>query len=119
MSTSATITVGTSGILIYKHWDGYKEGVLPWLVPFVREFMAKRGMDSEYMLARILERGIKVTGDSDNVTGWGLTTSDAYCADFEYTVKQDGRVSVKDRDGNVSEFGPDDELGEDVYADKG
>ena len=38
--------------LIYKHSDGYPEGVLPILTPFLKEFNAKRGLnDIEYASA--------------------------------------------------------------------
>ena len=41
--------------LIYQHSDGYPQGVLPSIVPFVRHFLAIRGFDSEYLAARLLQ----------------------------------------------------------------
>lgn len=38
--------------LIYKHWDGYPEEVLPILLPFLQMFQDKRGLDdTEYCSA--------------------------------------------------------------------
>jgi hypothetical protein len=39
---------------IYKHSDGYPEGVVPVLRAFLPKFMKYRGWDSSYMLARLL-----------------------------------------------------------------
>lgn len=41
--------------LIYKHSDGYPDGVLPFLVPFVQKFLSVRGFDVEYLSARALQ----------------------------------------------------------------
>jgi hypothetical protein len=39
----------TPSILIYKHCDGYPDGVLPTLVPFLKEFSNTRGLrDTDY-----------------------------------------------------------------------
>ena len=41
--------------LIYKHHDGYPEGVLPLLTKFCKEFQAARGLDDvEYAAAQYL-----------------------------------------------------------------
>jgi hypothetical protein len=37
----------------YKHSDGYPEGVLPTLLPLVREFSTNRGEDSCYFVAQL------------------------------------------------------------------
>ncbi len=39
---------------IYKHSDGYPEGVLPVLVPFAKHFKAHRGHDPSYCVAQII-----------------------------------------------------------------
>lgn len=54
MSTRTQIAVKGSEIKIYKHSDGYPTGVLPVLVPFMHDFLKRRGNDPEYMLARCL-----------------------------------------------------------------
>jgi len=41
--------------LIYKHSDGYPDGVLPLLIPFVQRFLLARGYDVEYLSARTLQ----------------------------------------------------------------
>ena len=42
--------------LIYRHSDGYPEGVLPELLPFLKWFDKARGMsDTEYVSARCLQ----------------------------------------------------------------
>ena len=41
--------------LLYKHSDGYPDGVLPELIPFVKEFKSKRGHDPEYLAARYMQ----------------------------------------------------------------
>lgn len=54
MSTRAQIKVSDQPIYIYKHSDGYPEGVMPTLEPAVKYFHEQRGYDPEYMVARIL-----------------------------------------------------------------
>lgn len=54
MSTRSQIVVKGSDVKIYKHSDGYPEGVLPALVPFAHHFLTARGNDEEYMVARCL-----------------------------------------------------------------
>jgi hypothetical protein len=48
--------------LLYRHSDGYpgtedgKEyGVLPDILPFIKEFLKKRGNDAEYLAARLIQ----------------------------------------------------------------
>lgn len=41
--------------LIYKHSDGYEEGVIPMLEPFCKGFIAERGFDIEYIGARLCQ----------------------------------------------------------------
>jgi hypothetical protein len=52
MSTRAQIQIEGSDVLIYKHQDGYPEGVLPTLKPFVDSFFQNRGYDPAYFTAR-------------------------------------------------------------------
>jgi hypothetical protein len=58
MSTRSQIKFKDSehNIYVYKHSDGYPEGVLPVLVPFVQEFFAERGNDECYFLAQVIRR---------------------------------------------------------------
>jgi hypothetical protein len=41
-------------VMIYKHSDGYPEGVLPFLKEFAENFVRDRGDDAEYCVAQIL-----------------------------------------------------------------
>lgn len=54
MSTRAQIQIEGSDVLIYKHCDGYPDGVLPTLRPFVAAFFKHRGWDPAYFTARCL-----------------------------------------------------------------
>lgn len=55
MSTRCQIHVEGTGLWIYKHSDGYPEGVLPTLLPFLSFFAKERGMkDTEYLTAQIV-----------------------------------------------------------------
>ena len=40
---------------LYKHWDGYIEGVLPVLGAIVREFYERRGHEPDLLLANIVQ----------------------------------------------------------------
>jgi len=54
MSTRSNIVVKGNDSVIYKHCDGYPEGILPILVPFLKIFKSNRGNDPHYCLASIL-----------------------------------------------------------------
>lgn len=59
--------------LIYRHSDGYPKGVLPELLPIIREFHSKRGLDdTEYASGRTLQA---LCNQYDmNMTKWGYKT---------------------------------------------
>jgi hypothetical protein len=96
MSTRAQIQVEGSKVLVYKHHDGYPEGVLPWLEPFVQDFIKRRGFVVDYMTARIVVAGIADDGLDDNgATGWGVDTEIHGDTEYLYTVKMDGSVVVR------------------------
>jgi len=42
-------------VLIYKHSDGYEEGILPQLIEFHKLFIDSRGYDEEYYPARLIQ----------------------------------------------------------------
>ena len=43
-------------VLLYRHSDGYPKGVLPEIMPFLKGFKKKRGLnDIEYVSARLLQ----------------------------------------------------------------
>ena len=82
--------------LIYRHSDGYpgtvdgKEyGVLSEVVPFVRGFIKKRGWDSEYMAARLLQHLTNLyDGESSNpgIYGYGIAKSLHGDIEFLYAI---------------------------------
>lgn len=72
MSTRCQIQVKGSPILIYKHSDGYPEGVLPVLEPFVKAFSDNRGNDVEYCLAQIVRTFALEYDPETRLKGWGL-----------------------------------------------
>lgn len=62
MGTRCQIQIEGNKALLYIHSDGYPDGILPTLLPFVEKFVKGRGDDPEYMLARMTQ---EFTNDSD------------------------------------------------------
>ncbi len=55
MSTRCQIVVkGNETAKIYKHSDGYPEGVMPVLTELLQQFIPERGEDHEYCTAQII-----------------------------------------------------------------
>ncbi len=55
MSTRCQIIVkGNDEVKIYKHCDGYPEGILPVLTDLLQQFIYERGDDPEYCVAQII-----------------------------------------------------------------
>lgn len=104
---------------IYKHSDGYPEGVLDVLLPTVTMFQEHRGWDSEYLTARILmafavdehERYkeyqaeyekdpegpysfVKYFGGQMKVTGFGLDPDWHGDIEFAYVIEPDFTINV-------------------------
>lgn len=86
--------------LIYRHWDGYPQGVLPEILPYCVRFEKYRGVaDTEYLAARLLWHLIGIyspAGDPDalyDVLGYGI--SDAFHGDLEYYYAVFGNGVVK------------------------
>lgn len=107
MSTRATIKI--NGIMfakVYKHYDGNPESTLAWLKEFNEDFSKERGDDPEYKFAQLLRSSIRDAAffnlDDSKHTGWGVIP---YCmkygADYEYTLHEDGKVTVQELDGSV------------------
>jgi hypothetical protein len=96
---------------LYKHSDGYAEGVLPSVLPFVATFMKFRGDDPEYLAARLLQHLMNVAdGRSEqrrkdfpavfkdevpDLIGYGVDTAVHRDIEFLYTVKKGGAVLVE------------------------
>lgn len=112
MSTRSQIKLknSTNNIHIYKHSDGYPEGVLPVLVPFVKDFMAERGYEEDYILAQIVRRFAVVQhyenlkfrekypqlkGSSDyEFLGWGLDCEKHGDIQYLYEIDEKGAIYV-------------------------
>lgn len=97
MSTRAQIQFEGNPVLIYKHCDGYPEGVLPLLGKFVKSFMKDRGWDEEYMVAQYLH---DLTADTyyegkRKYTGYGASTTRHSDIEYFYLVKEDGTIKTE------------------------
>jgi len=106
MATRATIKIeGVKFAKIYKHYDGYPEGMTEWLTAFNSEFVKSRGEDSAYKFAELLRHStrwfpIKRKNYKDeeefDYLGWGVVEYSGKCgAEYEYMLKNDGSVTVK------------------------
>jgi hypothetical protein len=101
MGTRCVISVeGNCKAKIYKHYDGYPEGTLPWLEKFNKDFTLNRGMDPEYKFAQLLRDSVRSEKefklDPSKYTGWGIIGYDADCGqEYEYLLKNDGSVKCK------------------------
>lgn len=104
MSTNAIIRIeGMTNAQVYKHWDGYPEGTLPWLKKFNESFKKHRGSDPEYKMAQLLRDSVRSEDeyhlDKSEYSGWGVYAylDPKRCgAEFVYTLMDDGSVDVED-----------------------
>lgn len=113
MSTRSQIKLknSTDNIHIYKHSDGYPEGVLPVLVPFVKDFMENRGYDECYLLAQIIRRfaivqhlediafdlkhpNLPKTNHMYSFLGWGLDCEKHGDIQYLYEIDEKGNIYV-------------------------
>lgn len=53
MSTHCQIRVEGHPVLFFIHFDGYPAGILPQLMPFLKEFVSGRCMEASTVLARV------------------------------------------------------------------
>jgi hypothetical protein len=80
--------------LIYRHWDGYPEGVLPEILPYCVRFEKLRGMgDTEHLAARLLGHLLD-RGDPDDVLGYGISADFHGDLEFYYAVFGNGIIKV-------------------------
>jgi hypothetical protein len=95
--------------LLYFHHDGYPEGMLPHLLPFLIAFDMKRGLnDVEYAAAWCIWWMIKDRGYVDNNTtledmdclSHGICKSFHSDIEYLYLVKK-GRLQVQSYNGRV------------------
>lgn len=79
--------------LIYRHWDGYPEGVLPDIVPILREFYQGRGLkDIEYASAYLVA---KLKTDMLNI---GISNCFHSDIEYVYAVYPDAIIDVYEVD---------------------
>lgn len=112
MSTRSVIMIEGEDAMLYKHCDGYPEGVLPTLMPFLKNFFKNRGWDGTYMLARMcqhftneydgLNRELAQSLDSwknhantYSYTGFGIYTQIPGDVEYIYVCKGNGTVQVR------------------------
>lgn len=83
-------------VLLYKHCDGYPDGVLPVIQPFLERFSKDRSDDVEYcgawLMHHLIEESIKGTlkhgyGPKDGKTFTGYGISNEFHGDIEYFYK--------------------------------
>lgn len=102
MATRSTIKIeGINFAKVYKHFDGYPEGMLGWLEAFNTDFNINRGDDPKYKFAQLLRFTKQYENDfgldSSNYTGWGVIPFDSDAGEeYEYTLCSDGTVSYKE-----------------------
>jgi hypothetical protein len=102
MGTSAVIKVEEVDFAeVYKHFDGYPEDTLPWLIKFNERFVEIRGDDSEYKFAQLLRSSVEMQEefnlDASLDTGWGVSKYGGNYADYTYELMNDGSVKVQGR----------------------
>lgn len=117
MSTRAQIKIKGYPVLIYKHSDGYPDGVLPIIEPYMKKFLDNRGIDKEYAIARLMMRFGVVdkehheemhrhdpdTFDNESFIGYGLSTELHGDIEFLYIIDlENQKINIVDRFGEVS-----------------
>ena len=71
--------------LLYRHSDGYPEGVLPDITPFLETFHSQRGMsDVEYLAAWLIYHLIRPYDDANYGKYLGHGISTRFHGDIEY-----------------------------------
>ena len=105
MSTRSHIIIKGLRPMLYRHCDGYpttEHGVLATLLPFLTEFMAVRGDDPSYMLARMAQR-LMNKHVPDEFLSYGIDM--AMHGDEEYVYVVDTKKRVVEVRGTMAGFG--------------
>lgn len=117
MATRCQIKVEGQDAMLYKHSDGYPEGVLPTLTDAVEKFKEVRGFfDGFFLLARIGQRfmndsdthvrefaikmgaaGLKSCKDEVGCLGYGYDTALHGDIEYLYTVHEDWSITVEEK----------------------
>jgi hypothetical protein len=101
MATRSVIKVeGFTNAQLYKHYDGYPDGTLPWLEKFNTQFTLRRGEDPSYKFAQLIRSSVfmkdEFSLDESTDTGWGVFGyNDNLGQEFEYLLKSDGTVTYR------------------------
>ena len=100
MSTRCQIRIEGLKPIIYRHCDGYpgcidgsEYGVLADIHPFLVKFMAERGWDPEYMLARLTQKLGDIWPDSMLSIGVGMDLHGDI--EYLYTIKKNRTIEVR------------------------
>lgn len=115
MATRCQIIVeGLDENKIYKHWDGYPEGVMPVLKEVVHRFKEERGWDNEYLLAQIVRffayndnenrqnildsveysNRLKDSYKKPSILGWGISNLWHSDIEYMYMVTKDWHIRI-------------------------
>lgn len=82
-------------VLLYRHSDGYPEGVLPDIIPFLKRWKKQRGIsDTEYIGARLLQHLCNEYDGLSKTTLKQLKSKDGFtgvlghgiCKDFHWDI---------------------------------
>jgi hypothetical protein len=108
MSVNSCIVIDDANCKVYKHWNGYPEEMMGWLVDFHGDFLKSRGYDPEYELAQLLRfaaiNAEKYNLDPSMYTGWGVYSKDTeICVDYTYILERGGKVTCLDHKVNIIE----------------
>ena len=92
-------------VLLYRHSDGYPEGVLPDILPFIKEFDRVRGHDTEYLGACLCaylkywhcgeaqkqypHHNLKINGFEISVLSAGISKAIHWDIEFFYAIDKD------------------------------
>ncbi len=68
--------------LLYQHFDGYEEGVIPIILPICKDFIYNRRYNEEYLGARLIAA---MCGDEIGYIGYGICNE--FHNDIEYFYK--------------------------------
>ena len=100
MATRACVKIeGVNFAKVYKHWDGYPEGMLGWLKTFNHRFAENRGDDPQYKFAQLLRSSTnpEFELDKNEFTGYGVIPFDSNCGEeYEYILLTNGEVEIKE-----------------------
>lgn len=92
MGTRAIISVAGSKVKLFRHWDGYPEGVMPILSRIVKEFWGIRGHEPCMFMAYMVGEFRKLNKD---MLGYRLFVGkEIDDQQHEYKIKADGTILV-------------------------